>query len=89
MIGDRAKPLKECVQNGYAGAIKRHHNFVMKGVFNVACGATPKRDVFEAKLAPTVDEVYASMSQLQPLFASITGNLQAYLEMKEMEKPGE
>ncbi|KAF8348253.1 glycolipid transfer protein domain-containing protein [Amanita rubescens] len=52
---DEKEELSASFTKGYEGSLKKHHNFVIKGVFSVAMKACPYRKDFYAKVAADPD----------------------------------
>jgi len=52
---DEKEELSASFTKGYEGTLKKHHNFVIKGVFSVAMKACPYRKDFYAKVAADPD----------------------------------
>ncbi|KAK6507456.1 hypothetical protein TWF481_005888 [Arthrobotrys musiformis] len=75
-------PTEELVtsfQHSYDGTLKKHHNFVVKGIFSVALKATPYRKDFYEKIGvstadPKDDERLTNwLSSLEKVVSTIQG----------------
>ncbi|EIW83410.1 glycolipid transfer protein [Coniophora puteana RWD-64-598 SS2] len=84
--GNPSQELSEAFTKGYEGSLKKHHNFVVKGVFSVAMKACPYRKDFYEKLktdpagGPPVDEAKFNegLDQWLTSLESIVNRLEAF-----------
>jgi pleckstrin family protein A (phosphoinositide binding specific) protein 8 len=64
-------PLKDCVRSAYAITLRKHHGFLVKGVFAAAVNAAPPRTAFVAHLAPAQASEAAAMRMLGQLLPEL------------------
>lgn len=57
--------------NAYGETLKKHHNFVVKGIFGVAMKACPYRDDFYKKLGG--EDLAKTQAQMQEWVTALEG----------------
>jgi len=80
---DGSKELDKSFGHSYENTLKKHHNFVVKGIFSVALKATPYRKEFYKKFGDDEPKVNAQMnSWLKGLRVIVNTTNQMDLEEK-------
>ena len=80
--------MRECVNAGYEGSLKVHHNFVMKNVFSVASRAAPARAAFFATLGDSEEALMPALVEMLGKFEGVLGGIHAMLVEKGIEVKG-
>ncbi|CCX11129.1 glycolipid transfer protein domain-containing protein [Pyronema domesticum] len=84
---NQASPTEELTQSftaAYEGTLKKHHNFVVKGIFAVAMKACPYRVDFYKKLGDDQEKVSAQMKEWLAALDKIVGILSVFIAEKNV-----
>jgi hypothetical protein len=79
-IDDSSQELAASFTDAYADTLKKHHNFMVKGIFGVAMKACPYRDDFYKKLGgEDVGRAQEQLNEWLKALENIVSILVAYL----------
>ncbi|KAI5809467.1 glycolipid transfer protein domain-containing protein [Pyronema omphalodes] len=84
---NQASPTEELTQSftaAYESTLKKHHNFVVKGIFAVAMKACPYRVDFYKKLGDDQEKVSAQMKEWLAALDKIVGILSVFIAEKNI-----
>ncbi|KAF8534826.1 glycolipid transfer protein domain-containing protein [Trichophaea hybrida] len=76
--------LTQSFTTSYEATLKKHHNFVVKGIFTVAMKACPYRVDFYKKLGDDQDKVAAQLKEWLAALEKIVSILSAFLAEKNI-----
>ncbi|KAF3942263.1 hypothetical protein ABW19_dt0203326 [Dactylella cylindrospora] len=62
-VDNPTEELTTSFNHSYEGTLKKHHNFIVKGIFSVALKATPYRSDFMVKLGGVDDKSAAKVNK--------------------------
>jgi hypothetical protein len=85
MVSHKEWTMRECVNAGYEGSLKVHHNFVMKNVFSVASRAAPARAAFFSTLGDSEAALMPALVEMLRKFEGVLEGIQAMLVEKGIE----
>jgi len=79
VLEDAEQPLHKCIQMGYEGSLKPHHNFLTRNVIQAAIMAAPSRAIFLSKLCPDPGNPKEKIQEFLKFYSPVLQKAHTYL----------